>query len=288
MNSVNSKPEESLNRHPAEKNSSSAAQNSAAEEELTGLVLSLQDYRESDGIIRLALQDQVVGVLARGVMKSASRNRRLCNPFSKVRIVYDPKYSHGMYYLIHGEVLWFDSHIQDDLLAQSVCFVLRDLIVRIGINPMIYECLEACWQAWNCSQQESGCLYACLVLAGLLKEAGIAPNVDSCTVCGKTNGIETIVLEEGGFVCKDCAQGKYPRISRKSLLAFRALFRAGSSNIQYLQEHFRYTLQDVLMLSRWWEYHTDSVLPSISFLDTVIHMESGTNRSAGFDRTGSE
>lgn len=242
--------------------------------ELTGLVLSLQDFKEKDGIVKLALPDRVESIYARGVMKSTSKNRRLCNPFSKVTLFYEPKYSRDMYFLIRGDEHWFDGNIQEDLLGQSVCFVLRDMILRIGINPMVYHCLEQAWHAWNDGDHDEGYLYSCLALANLLKIAGIAPNLDSCSVCGQTSGIETLVLEEGGFVCKDCAGHRYPRKSREYLLSIRALFRAGQENIDYLAEHFQYGLQDVLDLAKWWEYHADSRLASVDFLQSVARLDS--------------
>lgn len=251
---------------------SAARQPEPRADELEGLVLSVQDYKENDGIVKLALPDRIVSVYARGVLKSTSKNRRLCTPFSKVLLIYEPKYSREMYYLIHGSVIWYDSAIQSDLLGQSVCFVLRDLLIRIGINPLIYHCLEQCWHCWNDKDPEGGYLYACLVLANLLKLAGLAPNLNECVLCGAKSGIETLVLSEGGYVCKNCRQPDWPKMDKQDLLAWRALFRAKADHIDYLQEHFVYTLEDVIFLARFWEYHAQSRLASVSFLETVAKM----------------
>lgn len=241
---------------------------------IEGLVLMVQDYKESDGIIRLAREHDIIGVLARGIQKSSSKNRRLAQPFSKVRLTYEPQYSRDLYYLITGTVIWDDFHINEDLLAQSVCFVLRDLILDVGINSWIYEYLENCWKAFNDNNTKDAWMYSCLLMASLLKKAGVAPSVDACASCGRTDQIETIVKSEGGFLCHSCNKNRFPKKSRNELRAFRALFKARPENVPFLKENFSYTLQDFMDLVQWYVYYTDCRLPSLEFLDIVCKMES--------------
>ena len=54
--------------------------------EVEGIVLSVQDYRESDGIIRLLTQDKILSILARGIQKQTSKNRMITQVFSHVAI----------------------------------------------------------------------------------------------------------------------------------------------------------------------------------------------------------
>lgn len=247
-------------------------------DEIEGLVLSVQEYKENDGIIKLATPDSVVSFFARGIMKTTSKNRRLSHPFSKVRLIYEPRYSHQMYYLIHGSVLWYDGAINENLLYQSVCFVVRDLILRIGISPQIYELLEAMWHAFEENDSQEGMADACVIIAGLLKIAGFAPGVDACVQCGRTSSIETISVEAGGFVCRFCNNHHLPALPKQSLRKLRAVMRAKPENIPYLLEHFTFDVFDVLDLAKWYSYYTESALASLSFLKQIARLETKKDR----------
>ena len=59
--------------------------------EVEGIVLSVQDYRESDGIIRLLTQDKILSILARGIQKQTSKNRMITAVFSHVRYTIEQK-----------------------------------------------------------------------------------------------------------------------------------------------------------------------------------------------------
>ena len=89
--------------------------------EVEGIVLSVQDYRESDGIIRLLTQDKILSILARGIQKQTSKNRMITQVFSHVRYTIEQK-ENGLSLLYYGNVI--DSHykIMEDLMKSSIYF----------------------------------------------------------------------------------------------------------------------------------------------------------------------
>lgn len=242
---------------------------------IEGLVLCVEEYKDQCGIIKVALPERIVSIYARGIMKETSKNRRLSNPFSKVRLVYDPKYSRDMLYLIHGNVIWYGFHINENLLAQSICFVLRDLILKNGMTPLVYEELERTWNAWNQNDETAGYCYSCALMASMIKLAGIAPEIDFCIHCHSKKEIQLFSIEEGGFVCRNCNQsGK--RMKKDTLRKIRALFRVQLDSLDLFEKTFTYNMQDFLLLCEWYQYQTDIQLPSLKFLKTVADMEKRT------------
>lgn len=244
------------------------------EDEIEGLVLGVNDYKDADGIIRLLTpDDELRSVYARGIQRESSKNRRLSLPFSKIRVSYLPKYSRNMLYLSHGSSESYAHRINDSLTDQSVCFVIRDLISEDTVYQGIYSDVENMWDGFNRRDLKKGFLYACLILSYLIRKMGIEPSFEGCVLCGKTDHLVTLSKEEGGLVCSECRTEEMPLIPVERLRALRALFKAGRRNIPVLNEHFSYDLADVLFLCSWIEYHMDRTYPSIRFLETVGVME---------------
>lgn len=244
------------------------------EDEVTGLVLQVQDYKDADGIIRLLTPDDgLLSIYARGVQKETSKNRRLALPFSEVRLQYLPQYSKDLLYLSRGASTAYYHRINDSLVHQSVCFVLRDLIHDENLYPGIFQDVQRLWQAFDAGDASEGYLMACLILAFLIRKMGIEPDFSGCVECGRTDHLVTLSKEEGGLICKEHLTEQMQIIPAKRLQALRALFRAGHQNIPVLKEHFHYDLKDFLFLCSWMEYHMDRSWASIRFLETISAME---------------
>lgn len=130
--------------------------------DLSGLVLSVQDYKERDGIVFVLTQTKIQSVYARGIQSAASKNRRLCNPFTKVDLIVGERRSgSSMALLIKGSVKAQFHKIQDSLVAQSACFVLRDILFRSVIHPEYEDLLFKVWQAFDHSEKAAGPMRAC-------------------------------------------------------------------------------------------------------------------------------
>ncbi|MEY8381468.1 DNA repair protein RecO [Ileibacterium valens] len=249
------------------------------EDEVSGLVLGCSDYKEADGIIRLLTrEDRLLSVYARGIQKEKSKNRRLALPFSKVRLSYLPQYSNSLLYLSRGSCEDYAHHINDDLINQSICFVIRDLITEDTLYKGLYQNVYHLWQSFNKNRKREGYLFSCLIASNLIKTMGIEPNFDGCVICGRTDHLVSLSREEGGLICSECKRDDLLLVPVIRLRKLRALFKARQENVPVLHQNFEYDLADFLFLCSWIEYHNDRSYSSIRFLETIQSMEQKKNR----------
>ena len=62
----------------------------------------------------------------------------------------------------------------------------------------------------------------------ILDLLGISPEVDCCVVCGETDGIETISVADGGFLCRSCNTATHLKpVEVDFLRRFRIINKAG-------------------------------------------------------------
>lgn len=240
--------------------------------EIEGFVLSYQEYKERDAIIHLLTPYRIQSVYCRGVQSVTSKNRRLTLPFSKVRLIVEHKENRDLDLLIRGSILHYYYSIQESLIDQSICFVLNDALMRTSIKPFYYSAIQKLYESMS---KESALKYtwASLVLAEILQQDGFAPEIHFCVSCGRKNHIETISLDQGGFLCTSCNHHQLPAIKKKDLLKFRALFLVKESQFPQFAEEFHYDLDDFLFLGRWYEQYSGIELASLKFLRSIRTLE---------------
>ena len=234
---------------------------------IEGLVLSVMDYKDNDGIISLATDREVVSIYARGIQKSGSKNRRLFAPYSRVSLNYDPKYSSSMLYQINGNVLANYYRCAQSLEMQCVSELLVSLIRRHGVNPELFEALERFWKAVQDQDENLAMLYACWIVAEILRLTGTLMNVDECVVCGRTNQIASVGKEEGGFLCLQ-HMGSHPYWPKEKLLALRRIAKVPFSHIDRLAS-MHWSMDLLIDLFDWYEYYNDIHLKSLDFLKSL-------------------
>lgn len=230
---------------------------------LEGLVIGLMDYRDQDAIVKVATDTELVSVLARGIQKEGSKNRRLCAPYSKIRFQYDPRYSHDMLYLITGSTIASYWACQSSLESQCICEICASLIQRHGVVPKGTQALEKQWQAWKEHDKAKAILWACCLVMLYLKETGVVMNVDECTVCQSKQHIAGVSLETGGFVCASHL-GSHRPWPKKRLLQLRRLVRVPFDRVQELM-NFDWDEEFFILLLEWYVYFNDARLKSFEF-----------------------
>ncbi len=231
---------------------------------IEGLVLSVMDYKDHDGIIKLATDQEVVSVYARGIQKATSKNRRLFAPYSRVLLNYDPKYSSSMLYLINGSVIASYYQCAGSLEMQCVSDLLVTLIKRHGITPNIFCALEACWKAFQDHDENRSRMFACWIVAEILRNTGTIMNVDECSVCGRTDRIASIGEEEGGFLCLEHV-GNHPFWKKDQLLALRRIVKVPFSKLDRIAD-MDWSMDLLIFLFDWYVYFNDIQLKSLDFL----------------------
>ena len=235
--------------------------------ETEAIVLANMPYKERDAILKVYTETGIVSVFARGVQGMKSKNRRLTQPWSLVRLIINEQRSRDMLFLERGtlDADWF--HLNDDLLLQTGLAVLRDLLFKAD-SKTLFQPLKTQLALTNKDLSWNRPVW---LLAQLMKEQGIAPNVDACAICGSTSGIVTLSLEEGGFLCRECSG--VPAWKKDDLLRMRALFKAEETNLDALFDKYTYTVKDFVELAGWFDYHFDERLAALAFLRDLLGMK---------------
>ncbi|WP_297566830.1 DNA repair protein RecO [uncultured Faecalibaculum sp.] len=236
--------------------------------QLEGLVLECTPYRERDGLVALATPEGVIRILARGIQKETSRNRRICLPFTRVQIETEQQ-GEGMHRLIHGTLLEDCGVISEDLRMQAVCLAVNEAVIRSGMPAGLYARLEALW--FSCRQKNPDWLGRAAVTAALILQAeGIAPQVDGCAICGSQSQICSMDLESAGFLCRRHARGR-PVWKPERLRRMRQAVKV-PPGLENRLDLTGFTLADVRLLLTWYSRYGHSPLNSVRFLDLVVPM----------------
>ncbi|MBQ0065313.1 MAG: DNA repair protein RecO [Firmicutes bacterium] len=239
--------------------------------EVSALVLDCEEYKEKDALVTLLIEDELVMAYAKGVGKLTSKNRILTQPFSSIKVFLDQK-ENRMPLILHGHVEKFYFRIQENLVAQSVCFVLRDCIKRSHTTLGVSSLLESVWEAFQTGEAN---VYtkACLCMKQLLENEGIGLYVDGCVNCSRKNHIETISLKDGGFLCSECNANFYPKRSKQELIQYYSLMRVKEDKFELFNETYLFGMDDFLFLGNWYEHYASTSLLSLRLLKSIKGFE---------------
>lgn len=80
---------------------------------IQALVLSVGEYKDKDGLVKVLTTDSILTLYARGLFKPNSKNLRLVQPFSYNEFMIEDKTK--MPLLLQGQTIHYYYHIQEDL-----------------------------------------------------------------------------------------------------------------------------------------------------------------------------
>ena len=104
---------------------------------IQALVLSVSEYKDKDGLVKVLTTDSILTLYARGLFKQNSKNLRLVQPFSYNEFMIEDKTK--MPLLLQGQTIHYYYHIQEDLFKSSCCFVLHDLISKTKKEEKLFN-----------------------------------------------------------------------------------------------------------------------------------------------------
>lgn len=243
------------------------------ENRIEGLVLSLQDYKDNDGLAKIATPEGIVTFYAKGVQKQGSKNRRIVLPASRVRLEYLPQYSGEFLYLMHGDLLASYQDRPWPMEVQAANAMTEFFLLQYGMSQDRYTVLEKAWQAFSSNRQQEGIAALAWLIKDVLKSEGIGMEVDCCTLCQARDSIAGISMESGGFVCNR-HPGAFQPESRGFLQRMRALFRAPADCLDSLRQRFVYDWQDLAFLARWYSYQSGGTPRAMRFFLSLFPEES--------------
>lgn len=235
-----------------------------------GIVLSVQEYKEKDALVKILTESEIIQFRARGVQKVNSKNRTLCQPFSRVNL--DLMKNNSFYSLIQGSCIEYYYFIQEDLVLQSIFFVLRDILIMTKISPDLYRSFMSALRAFQIGLANAYS-WACLCVKEIIEKQGIAPYVRGCVQCHTLNGLETISIENGGFLCSKCNHGQHNKYKKEEMVEFYSLFKVSFNDFDRFVDMYLMSAEQFLFLCHWFEYHMHVQLKSVQFLKSVLMMK---------------
>ena len=232
------------------------------------VILSINPYKEKDGIIDAISEDGVVTLTAKGIFDPKSKLAALNNAMTIADVeVGDSRYKYPV--IKAYQIIETPMRTDNDLLYLGSLMFINELTKKTlqdDEKGMMFKhlsaaiiSLKACKEPW---------MILLVYLANIFKATGSEFEVDHCVHCGTRKGIRTFSFADGGFVCENCMQPDTERpFNNEQMLLIRAAFFARD----YAHVHEFCNQENALtIIKRCVEYIDDSYGAKITSLNLLI------------------
>lgn len=217
------------------------------------LILKKSDYLENDELIKAISFDYgLIDFIAKGSRKLNSKNRNSLNYFMEIEVNFDFYENRKLFTLQKANTL---NNFQKDC-------DLEVMVIMQFINELVHNIL---YDNENFKEYYNILLFAykniikqpylvlCFVLAQILKNEGLRPEVNKCVFCDeqKVFGISNIY---GGFICKKHLTLNDKVYDKEGLRKFRLINLCDIDNVDVL-EKYEYSYDDFLIIFDFFKYH---------------------------------
>ncbi|MDR0832049.1 MAG: DNA repair protein RecO [Bacillales bacterium] len=183
--------------------------------ELTGFVIQLSDYSNSDLIMNILTENGSETISCKGVKKISSKNKSLCQLYSKINIEVDDKSKYLI--LRQGTILKFPELAYKSLVTNYVLGVFTNFLMENIKNNLDFE--KAYLSLEQLTNQESDIITLIKVLFLILSLSGNQINVEACVSCGSSK-VSSFSLSEGGFYCSNCSLERLEKAELQKIRRF--------------------------------------------------------------------
>ena len=177
---------------------------------LKGIVLSETFYSETSKILNVLTDDYgLIGIISKGCRNIKNKLRGVSNKMNYGEYTINYK-ENGLSTLIEGTTINSFKNIYCDMKKATYAFYLMDLVYQVlkeNNHKNIFNLLVPALIKINDGLSPE--LISNIVEIKLLDYLGVSLNVDSCVLCGSSDNLITINLENGGVICKNCYQDGY-------------------------------------------------------------------------------
>lgn len=242
------------------------------------LILSTQDYRESDSLIRcLSKEKGLITFVAKGLNKINSKNRLATLPYGKSLFLYEEKENKDIQSLQSAQSIINRYKIHEDLEKSTCSSFVVEIADSLLKHEQDFDILEDTYhfidKAFNLIENSNQYNHLLVVtLIHFLDLFGLRPYVDACVSCGSTK-VNSISIEEGGFICHNCQHElKSTVYSIEDLKQFRLM---GHLNDEHIETYLNFeapSLRMIQVLVQFFEYHSSQHLNTWEFIQkyTII------------------
>ena len=229
-------------------------------DKVKGFVLSIADYKETDVLMQVLTKEYgVLSLVGKASKKLDSKNHFL--PMCIYEFIIDYK-SGKTIYSVHGSKI-IDSYFEDkDIDLMTFKNVLMEVTLK---NKDIDTYDELCFSFANLNK-DNKYLIGSMYFSYLCKKFGVAPNVDSCTICGKKKVVSLSNIN-GGFVCENHLNG-LPPLPVERLKKFRLIVKGEYKDYDVLNS-FSYDINDFYMIVNFFIENADLKLKAYDFYKSL-------------------
>ena len=236
------------------------------------IILRVTDYKENDALISTISADHgMMSFIAKGLLKPESKNAAACQPFSESALTFDYQEGRGLQVLHSANLLASHRPLREDLTKQTVMAVIAELCQHVlednydrHLSAEVYDTLKTSMESLEAMDKALHILAYFMVRS--LEWLGIEPQVDECTVCGDTK-INSISMDEGGFVCQDCQKElQSPIFTAEFLYAFRVVNKVNATNFKRYLAYQAPAMELLDYLYDFMVFHGNLSLKSWAFL----------------------
>lgn len=237
--------------------------------EIEGIVIRKTPYKGDDAMVNVLSKGRIYSFLAKGVLKTTSKNSFSTNLFSKSKFeIYKGKEGE---FLRVGEVVETYPNVFNDytklVLLDFISEVTNNLIDKKDCG-VLYEFLDKTLK--NFDKNKNIWTSTIIYFAQILKITGYGFDVDSCVRCKAKNNIVGISLSDGGFVCNKCFnETKDIKVSALELKMIRYVFKVDIDNfdkIDFEENECKRVLSHLIQFYNW---VSQIDIKSINLLKTI-------------------
>ncbi|MBO4537718.1 MAG: DNA repair protein RecO [Erysipelotrichaceae bacterium] len=171
-------------------------------ENVRGIVIRQIDYKDNDAIVTVYTSEyDRIGLYVKGYKKITSKNVYATQIFDESTFLFDYNPISRFQTLKSASLVNEHKGIKADYdrlaIASLICEIADSVYQEGG-----YADLKKALDLLDSSKEPYTVLNLYLALA--LKQAGLGVSVDGCSLCGSTEGIVALSVNDGGFVCSKC------------------------------------------------------------------------------------
>lgn len=211
-----------------------------------GIVIAQTPYKDNDVILTVYTEQfGKIALYGKGLNKSAAKNSYATQIFDLSEFLFDFNETKKTHLLKSATLINEFKNIKQDYNLMVLASNVTEIACKIDEDENIYQLLYDTLFALD--NRKMPYMVFSLYLSEILKRFGLSPEVDECVVCGDKTAIQTISIDDGGFICAQCnRETHYPRMDKQLLYAFRLINKASFDVLDKL-----YDLQlDMLSLAK--------------------------------------
>ena len=240
-------------------------------EDIEGIVISEQDFKESSKIINLYTKKYgIIGLIAKGAKNLKSPLRSTTTKLSYG--VFTVYYKEGKLSLLKEVNIKNNfKNIFKDINKISFATYLVELACQVykeSENNTVYDILIAGLNKIN--DNFDPIVIVNIIELKYLEYLGVLPVIDRCSSCGKQTNIITLSADTGGYLCKSCYTNE-PIISEAAIKLIRMYYYVDIEKIENLNIKKQYKEEINNFLDLYYERYTGMYLKSKRILNSLIN-----------------